>query len=365
MKKKLVLMTSALMAISLLAGCGSKHTHEWGDVSYTWAEDNSTCTATRVCKGDKSHVETETVDTTSAVVTEAKCEEDGLKRYTADFKTNEAFLDQTKDVTLEAIGHEWGEATYTWSDDNSTCTARRVCAHDATHIDTETVNSTYKVVEEAKCETDGVGRYTADFTSEAFVDQTKDITLEAIGHSLTAHESHAETCTEAGNCAYWSCERCGKFFSDEEGKDELENNGWIIPAHAHTMTKHDAVSETCDTNGNVEYFTCSECNQYFLDEAGTQLTSAEAIVVKAHHTLEHHAKDPESCTEPGIIEYWHCTVCGNDFYDEAATREVESEDDFIIPAHHVLTHHDAKDATCTEPGKLLSIQEIPIRMFLT
>ncbi len=297
-KKKLVLMTSALMAIGLLAGCGNNHVHNWGEVVYEWSADHTSCTATRVCEDDESHVETETKDSVYAVTKEAKCEEDGSGRYTVTFD-NEAFGTAHFVITLEAIGHEWGEATYTWSDDNSTCTATRVCAHDATHVDTETVNSTYVVVEEAKCEADGVGRYTADFASEAFVDQTKDITLEAIGHVLTAHESHAETCTEAGNIEYWSCDVCGKYFSDEEGKNEID---------------------------------------------------AESIIIPAHHTLEHHAKEPESCTEPGIIEYWHCTVCGNDFYDEAATRQVESEDDLIIPAHHVLTHHDAKDATCTEAG---------------
>lgn len=171
MKKKLVLMTSALMAISLLVGCKQTHSHEWGDVSYTWAEDNSTCTATRVCKGDKSHVETETVDTTSVVVTEAKCEEDGLKRYTADFKTNEAFLDQTKDVTLEAFGHEWGTPTYTWSNDYSSCTATRVCENDPNHMESETVDST-SVETEASYLVEGSITYTATFTNAAFSTQT-------------------------------------------------------------------------------------------------------------------------------------------------------------------------------------------------
>ena len=142
MKKKLVLMTSALMAIGLLAGCGNKHTHEWGDVSYAWAEDNSTCTATRVCKGDESHKETETANSTYSVVTEAKCEEDGEGRYSVSF-TNEAFTAQTKDVTLEAIGHEWGTPTYTWSDDYSSCTATRVCKNDSNHIESETTYSAY------------------------------------------------------------------------------------------------------------------------------------------------------------------------------------------------------------------------------
>ena len=202
MKKKLVLMMSALMAITLLAGCKSKHVHNWGAITYTWAEDNSTCTA------------------------------------------------------------------------------RRVCAHDANHVEEETVNTTYVVVEEAKCEEDGKVRYTADFTSEAFVDQTKDTTLEAIGHDLTAHDAHAETCTEAGNGAYWSCERCGKFFSDAEGKNEIENNSWIIPAH-HTLTHHAAKAATRVEDGNIEYWSCARCGKFFSDAEGTNEIDAQSVIIPA------------------------------------------------------------------------------------
>ena len=31
--------------------------HSWGEITYTWADDNSTVTATRVCNTDSSHVE--------------------------------------------------------------------------------------------------------------------------------------------------------------------------------------------------------------------------------------------------------------------------------------------------------------------
>ena len=211
-----------------------------------------------MCKNDSNHVETETVDSAYTEIIPATCDTDGSAVYDAAFE-NEAFEVQSHEITLPATGHEWSAITYIWSDDNSTCTARRVCAHDATHVDTETVNSTYKVVEEAKCEEDGIGRYTADFTKEAFVDQTKDITLEAIGHSLIAHDAHDETCTEAGNAAYWSCERCEKIFSDEEGKNEIENNSWIIPAH-HVLTHHDTKDATCTESGNYESFrACHTC----------------------------------------------------------------------------------------------------------
>ena len=248
--------------------------------------------------------------------------------------------------------HNYGEVTYTWAEDLKTCTATRICLDDESHVDTETVNTTYVVVTAAKCEEDGTGRYTADFTSEAFVDQTKDIKLDAIGHNLTAHAATGETCTTAGNTAYWNCENCGKSYSDAEGKTAIENNSWIIPAHAHELTKHDKVDETCTEDGNIEYWTCNECNQYFLDEAGAQLSSAEAVVVEAHHTLEHNAKIDETCDTDGVIEYWHCTACNKDFFDEAATSEINDANAFIIPAHHTLTHHDAIEEKCEETGNI-------------
>ena len=330
MKKKLVLMTSALMAMSLLAGC-NKHTHEWGEVVYSWSQDNKTCTAERVCKGDESHKETETVDTTYEVVDPAKCEKDGKGRYTADFTTNEAFIDQTKDIVLSAIGHEWGTPAYTWSDDYSSCTATRVCKNDSNHIESETADSAYTELMPATCDEDGSAVYDAAFENEAFEVQSHEVTLPATGHNLTAHDSHAETCTEAGNCAYWSCERCGKFFSDEEGKDELKKDGWIIPAHAHTLIHNDAKAATCYVPGNIEYWVCTECFQYFSDEACTHPIKQEDVRTPAHHTLTHHEAKNATRLEDGNIEYWSCDVCGKYFSDEEGKNEIDAES-IIIPA---------------------------------
>ena len=214
MKKKLVLMTSFLMTLSLIASCGNNPTTE------------------------------------------------------------------PPATTMSQHSHQWGLISYTWAEDNTKCTAKRVCTEDSTHIEQETVNTTYEVVTEAKCEEDGKGRYTADFENEAFVDQTKEITLEAIGHNLTAHDAHGETCTEAGNSAYWSCERCGKFFSDEEGENEIENDSWIIPAH-HTLTHHEGKEATRLEDGNIEYWTCDVCGKYFIDEEGKNETDAQTITIPA------------------------------------------------------------------------------------
>ncbi|MBQ3042065.1 MAG: hypothetical protein IJD47_02590, partial [Clostridia bacterium] len=41
--------------------------HAWGEVSYEWSADNATCTATRTCGNDASHIETESAEATSDV----------------------------------------------------------------------------------------------------------------------------------------------------------------------------------------------------------------------------------------------------------------------------------------------------------
>ena len=73
------------------------------------------------------------------------------------------------------IAPSWSDVEYKWSSDYSTCTAKRVCEYDSTHIETETVNST-SVVKKAATETEkGTTTYTAKFENKAFETQTKDV----------------------------------------------------------------------------------------------------------------------------------------------------------------------------------------------
>lgn len=370
MKKKLVLMTSALMAIGLLAGC-NKHTHEWGDVSYTWAEDNSTCTAERVCKGDESHVESETVDTTSVVVTEAKCEEDGLKRYTADFKTNEAFLDQTKEVTLKAIGHDyqfvefvwtetpgnytaqakyvcshddshiemhdalidvkqttaptcentglltytatyethsdtktevlqakghsWGNPTYVWNEDHTECVATSVCSNDASHVLTE--NGTIEVtpIVPATCEASGTAKFTATFTNEEFETQEVEGTVKALGHEYQFVEFVWEGFTAKAKFV------CSHDNEHVELRDAEVSDSLVTPA-------------TCEEDG-LRTWTAT-----YGDHSETKDQTIEAL----GHTMVHVNEEAATCTEDGNIEHWHCTVCEKNYEDELGTKPLNN-----------------------------------------
>ena len=99
------------------AVCGKKVTevipakgHTWGDVTYTWNERHTTCTAVRNCKANDGGEDSETANATYAVVTAPTSGTAGLGRWTAVFE-NEAFETQTFDVTLPATGGSTGGTT--------------------------------------------------------------------------------------------------------------------------------------------------------------------------------------------------------------------------------------------------------------
>jgi hypothetical protein len=204
--------------------------HNWGETEYTWDEKYTSVTANRVCQRDESHVEEETADTVSSeVVKKATCEEKGIIKYTSAAFENKGFEVQSIEVETDALGHDWGKPEYTWSEDNKTVTASRVCKTDAEHIETETVNATSEVITDADCENKGETVYTSDkFENEAFEIQTKTVYTDALGHDLEKVEEKSATTTEEGNIEYYICKRCGKIFRDKEGKQEISKGDTII-----------------------------------------------------------------------------------------------------------------------------------------
>ena len=78
------------------------HAHNWGAPTYVWSDDNSTVTASRVCSYDASHVEIETVATTSQTTKEPTTTEQGSATLTATF-ANPAFETQSKTVAIPKL----------------------------------------------------------------------------------------------------------------------------------------------------------------------------------------------------------------------------------------------------------------------
>ena len=150
--------------------------HDYGAADYSWSADKSTCTASRICQKDKTHIETETATATSVITKRPTCTTAGERTYKAEFK-NAAFATQTQTEAVAKKGHKYAAPTYSWSADKSTCTASRICQKDKTHVETEKATVTSAVTTQPAYEKTGVRTYTAAFKNAAFSTQTQTETI--------------------------------------------------------------------------------------------------------------------------------------------------------------------------------------------
>ncbi|MBQ6655118.1 MAG: BspA family leucine-rich repeat surface protein [Erysipelotrichaceae bacterium] len=155
--------------------------HDYRFDMFDWDEEHH-AEAVYVCANDNDHVLRFEAQVTNEVTTEPTCEGTGIRTYTA---TYDGHTDTVEEV-LPAIGHRYGEPSYSWSNNYQNATATVVCLNDGSHIVTETVETTS--VTTATCTQDGVTTYTAVFTNPLFSVRTVDVEQEAFGHDYEVTE---------------------------------------------------------------------------------------------------------------------------------------------------------------------------------
>ena len=120
----------------------------------------------------------------------------------------------------DKLGHDYGEVKYTWTD--NTCKAERVCKHDSTHIESETVTATGTTITAATCKEKGKMKYTATFVNTAFAMQEKEVDIDFAEHDFdTLIPEVPATTTEFGVKEHKDCKVCGKHF-DKDGNEITE-----------------------------------------------------------------------------------------------------------------------------------------------
>ena len=197
--------------------------HTWGTATYTWTQTETgyTCTAKRVCENDAAHVESETVTGDYSVITEPTCLAAGLGRYQVSFKADWA-KDASKDVSIPALGHDWGKWT-----SNGDGTHTHVCKRDKTHTETVSCSGgTATCTEKATCA--GCGGKYGEKDSDNHTGKKEWTTTK------TTHEQK------------WSC--CGEVVV---AKESHTFGKWVITKKA-TFRKDGEKTRTCEVCEYVE-----------------------------------------------------------------------------------------------------------------
>ncbi len=311
--------------------------HLWGElVIITEPTCTETGVSTRTCKREGCG-KTETVET------RAKGHTGGTATCTA-----QAVCTRCNQPYGEALGHNWGAATYTWSADYSQCSAERECGrcHKGENATADALASGTP----ATCEQAGKTTYTATF-SDPFTTQTVSKETPAQGHT-----GGTATCTERAVCT-----RCNQPYGGVPGHD---------PVH------HEPQAPTCTAPGWDAYDTCSRCNftttyaetpalghdwgewtqtkapnctdpgeqTRTCQRAGCGATeTGEIPAVEGAHVAVVDPAVAATCVEEGKTEGSHCSVCGKVLVEQTATEKNPDN-------HAALERIDAEPATCDEPG---------------
>ena len=317
--------------------------HTWGATEYSWAADNSSCTATRVCTietcgkeevNTTNNVKVETTDATCSaegktvytaefvndwaetqtktvaiainpeahawnkgeVTTEPTCSAMGVKTYTCQHNAEHT---KTEDIAINPDAHEWS-VSYNWTDDGLACTATRACANNAEHNVVAEAEVTGVKTKEPTCSAMGDTQYTAKFAADWAETQTKTvaIAINPEAHAWNKGEVTTEpTCSAMGVKTY-TCQHNAEHTKTEDIAINPDAHEWSVSYNwtddglACTATRacannaeHNVVAEAEVTGVKTKEPTCSAMGdtqytaKFAADWAETQVTTRTDVAI--------------------------------------------------------------------------------------
>ncbi len=185
------------------------------------------------------------------------------------------------------------------------------------------------------------------------VTNMQSVKIPAAHTGLKHVEAVAATCEAEGNVEYWYCEDCMTVYLDAECTKVTNMQSVKIPAAHTNLQKVEAVAPSCDADGNVEYWFCADCQMVYLDADCTVVSNMKNVTIPAAHTnLQKVEAVAPSCDADGNVEYWFCSDCGMAYLDAECTKVTNLKNVVIPAAHTGLKHVEAVAPTCTSDGNV-------------
>ena len=98
-------------------------------------------------------------------------------------------------------------------------------------------------------------------------------------HTTQYTKGWEATCTKVGVLDYWYCSGCKTYFSDAECKNPISQSGMVLGKAPHTPVLHERKEPIGDIDGNIEYYTCEVCKNYYADKECTmKITEGQTLL---------------------------------------------------------------------------------------
>lgn len=212
--------------------------------------------------------------------------------------------EKSTESVKNSLGWEYSENVETPEDGEHKHTLTRVSEREATC--TEAGNVTHWSCDCGKYFLDAMG------TKEA---TEKDVFIEKKAHNLTKIEGVEATCGSQGKLEHWSCDLCNLLYADEECTTVVSKSETTLAKTGHDLTHHEAIPVNGRENGVMEHWTCNDCGKYFSDEEGTKrINKKDTILYSSLNVPDFIVEVPED-RDPVILQ-----LSDTQIIDAAQTR---------------------------------------------
>lgn len=232
--------------------------------------------------------------------------------------------------TTDALGHKYGAASFTWTNNYRTCSVSYKCTVCGLTLKETCEVAEPEVTKAATCTEDGVRTYTATCVCGQHTD-TREEVIPALGHvENTVKEGTWKWNKDHTKCTVSvTCTRCdalvakdAKVEIDETKKATCDKDGEIVYTASYTIGQKvytttyieadeaghifavnvPAKTPTCTEDGCSEGTACTRC--------GTVGTASRKLKAKGHNYVEIAGK-AATCTEDGYTSSTECKACGD------------------------------------------------------
>lgn len=145
------------------------------------------------------------------------------------------------------------------------------------------------------------------------------------------------TCIKEGHVEYYYCSACEGYFLDENGENAITKEETRLERIPHTAEKVEEIAATCGEKGQKEHWICMECSGTFADEACSERMVGPQLEIPslAHQNMVYHAGFPINGHENGEKEHWYCSDCDGYFFDENGEQRVALEDVILYSVRNI------------------------------
>lgn len=225
----------------------------------------------------------------------------------------------TEEKILKATGHTYEDQYISDSSYHyKVCTTCKEESKKEEHIWSEEAT----VIKEATCDENGLNERYCTVCSAV-----KEEVITYSGHNLTHFEAKDATCTSEGHKEYWFCSTCDKYFLENSEEKQITGRDDVIIAALGHNYQNEVISPTCLEEGYTLY-ECDRCGESYKNSYTETIT---------HNYVVKEVVDPTCYNEGYTVK--SCSMCKD-----------EIETDYVDALGHDY-NGTTTTSTCTRCGE--------------